>query len=264
MLSPTRKPVGRFIAKPLLGHPLAANCLAFWPANEGGGNAQDMMRKNRIQTGRSTWAQRAPYGMTVSGGGPTMATSVDLDFTSGAWTVWAAVRQILAIPDDTYPTILGHYNYVSALDAQGWLLRIWPPNHAIFPNQYLFERWRNDPGVQDCNSTTTGAVSNYRTVAGASDGSTISRLFINGAQEKTSALNENPLAQSTSGIQLASGTYFQLYAAGCWNRELSAAELLVLHARPYEFVDWWQPKAISYSFVQTGKPWHYYAQQMSA
>lgn len=173
------------------------------------------------------------------GGGPNEFTSKDMQFASGAFTVWVKLRQDVAPSAGTFVGALGKDSFVSSSDNQGWTFQMFPSDHSVYPSKMVFIHRNNTVDTNAQLASTTNASAGYRTYGHSSDGTATRRIYVNGVQEATVGTVLNPLANTTTAVNVVGSTNnFYIFAWGVWKRELTAAEQLTLHNRPYEFIDW--------------------------
>lgn len=238
----------------IVSHPLAKDCLAFYVATDAQGNPQECMgiahRFSPVR--RSTWGMFENQWNFI-GGGPNEQTSRDMRFSSGAFTVWVKLRQLVAPSAGTFVGALGKDSFVSSSDNQGWTFQMFPSDHSVYPSKMVFIHRNNTVDTNAQLASTTNAAVGDRTYGHSSDGSATRRIYVNGLQEATVGTVLNPTANNTTAVNVVgSSGNFQIYAWGVWKRELTAAEQLTLHNRPYEMILWKRPP-IYYPFIQSFK-----------
>ena len=226
--------------KAIVSHPLAKNCLAFYVATDAQGLPQECMgvAPRFSATIRAVWVLFTNQWV-FRGGGPLEKQSRDMRFSSGAFTVWVKLRQFAAPSAGEFIGALAKDNFVSSSNNQGWVFQMFPSDHSIYPSKMVFIHRNNTVDTDAQLASTTNAAVGDRTYGHSSDGTATRRIYVNGLQEATVGTVLNPTANDATGVNVVgSSTAFHIYAWGAWKRELTAAEQLTLHNRPYEFIDW--------------------------
>lgn len=164
--------------------------------------------------------------------------NADLDWTSGAYSVWWKGMFTGSVTSNCYMILRGYA--VSASDNQGWWLRANNAGDNVFSWSVL----RNSAASSnDCVSSTALAKGDY-TVVGTSDGTTIRYIYVNGVNTGSKSTNLTPVsltATSPNGdvrgmTGYNAGGNSPMFGAGFWKRELSENEIFSLYWNPAALV----------------------------
>ena len=164
------------------------------------------------------------FGRSVIGTGQlTNASTADLAFTSGPWTVAGFFYLTALLSPGQFPKTFSRFSYTSESINTGWALQVNGSSNA-----YEFISFNNNATGFYVLGGGTQAVGTHLMV-GTSDGTT-RRLYVDGTQRATSANNPNPAATANNpdiGYWL-SGPETPTYWTAAWRRCLNASEVLDL------------------------------------
>lgn len=154
------------------------------------------------------------------------ASTTDLAFTSGPWTV-AVVGQVYGV--SAQYEMFGRSVYVSESSNQGWAIQSRPTSSAT--RGLGFVSYNNNAAASYvCTNATLATLGTYVAV-GRSNGSNLREVFHNGLRIATNVNNPNPPA--SAGV-LTLGTDNTTGVIGyAWNRALTNTEIGMLTADPF-------------------------------
>ncbi len=197
----------------------------------------------------------SPLGAGFKAGSFTNASTTDLAFTSGPWTVAVFVFQNAVVGNGDYCSLLGRYAYTNESSNTGFSLDVQAADagNAAWRNRVVFVAYRNN-GSSNYAGTTPPLVSDALapglwSFVGQSDGGTTRQILTNG---KVSAINTSvnfsPL--TTAGNLLLASHFagstdrFRILMAGAWARYLNPAEIQDLHSYPFQLAESVRPARV--------------------
>lgn len=177
-----------------------------------------------------------PVSMGTSSGNMSIftANNTDLNWTSGAFSVWWKGMFTGAVASNCFMILRGQRT--SESDNQGWWIRANDSGNAIFTWASLAN---NGSANYNCNSSASLAQGDY-TVVGTADGTTTRRIYVNAVDTGSTSTNVVPTSL-TGGSPNADvrgmtgyngGGNSPMFGAACWARELSANEIFSLYWNP--------------------------------
>lgn len=221
------KPTGGLIN---WNHPLARGLVSCVPNFIGGGLAIDLVGRNYVQVGQPTWAVRK-NGLCQAGGGFTNASTNNLNFTSGAFTVAGFFSLATNVASGQFPACCRRYHDGGNGDRAGWFLGGDSTGNGLY-----FECARNDSPAPGNSILSSGvsAVAGEWFLVGTSNGIT-RRIFVNGVEKASTTNNANPLTETSGNYQCtANNSTNRVYIHYAWEkRQLTQQEVLFLYNNPY-------------------------------
>lgn len=198
--------------------------------NEGGGSPLDLTNPNRVSSA-ATW-NFAPQGLVAREFSFTNASTTDLNFTTGVFSVAVLYYQPTTLGTGQYSVLFGRDSYISEGANTGWRFLLRNNAGDSFPG-YVFDVFANN----DFNSyllriAGTPAVGTHLLV-GTSDGVT-RRLYLDGFLGASTTLNPAPASSSANLYNTMTAVASAgVYAQWAWNRTLSASEVQLLYQQPF-------------------------------
>jgi hypothetical protein len=205
--------------------PITRQLVCLLPCWEGSGAPNDLVRR-RVSAQVGTWSG-GTYGREVKTFHLSMASTADLDFTSGPWSVAVFCHLTGGPGGGAFWGPFGRDYYAGEGSNRGWRLFAAGSGIGLGSNKWCFGSYRDsNTEFPRCPGTTNWAVGDWLLV-GTSDGVGTRLLYVNGVQEGTTNLNVNPLPCVTAGNLTNAGSSGDIrnYWAAAWKRCLSAAEV---------------------------------------
>lgn len=217
------------------GHPLAQGLASCFVLNQGVGVPLDLVR-TRVGSAPS-WRQR-PLGYSAYGNVNVadLASSVDLNWTSGPFTVACLFHINVVAGASQFPVMTGRYAYTNETANRGWILQARQNSGA-----YSFIAARDNAtsdgtgGLDTITTQTTGT----HLIVGTSDGTTTRSIYLDGRFEASSTTSNKTPLSNTTGAGLAVGQTtpeWSIYAVYVWFRALTSGDVRDLWVNPWVFL----------------------------
>lgn len=205
--------------------PLAKKIVSCFPCYEGRGTPRDLVRGGRVPVLAGAWYSGA-YGRNSRSWSYTAASTIDLGFTNGPYTVAGFGRVYTTVPLGNYSSMFERHAYVNESNNQGWQLVSY--GSGVGANKWNFVVMNNNGESQYLLPGTSVLTANTDwLVVGTSDGIT-RRIYVNGRLENTTTNNPNPAAAvGLLGTAQNGGNTIHYWQAA-WRRCLTLSEVQLL------------------------------------